>query len=144
MTELLTAALGFILAMVSLVLIKVAPSAIEFYKVRKDIKAAAPNASESIGYQMPMYKQDGPLVAFGGWKEHCSFYIMSTAVHDAHKADLKAYDTSKGTVRFPTDKPLPASLVRKLVKARLAENAEVVKQRAAKAAARKAQRKAVA
>ena len=113
------------------------PARTTLARLRKDIRDAAPKATESIGYQMPMYKQDGPLVAFGGWKEHCSFYIMSTAVHDAHKADLKAYDTSKGTVRFPIDKPLPAALVRNLVKARLAENAETMAQRASKKAAKK-------
>jgi uncharacterized protein YdhG (YjbR/CyaY superfamily) len=106
-------------------------------RLRRDIKAAAPGAAESIGYQMPMYKQDGPLVSFAAWKDHCSLYIMSTAVHDAHKADLKAYDSDGGTVRFPAGKPLPVALVKKLVKARLAENAAVSAERAAKKAAKR-------
>ena len=73
--------------------------------------------------------QDGPLVGFGAWKNHCALYVMSTAVTDAHEKDLRRYDTSKGTVRFPVDKPLPATLVRKIVKARLAENAARKKKR---------------
>jgi uncharacterized protein YdhG (YjbR/CyaY superfamily) len=62
------------------------------------------------------------LVGFGATANHCAFYLMSGATVEAHKDDLKDYDTSKGTIRFQADKPLPAALVRKLVKARIAEN----------------------
>jgi uncharacterized protein YdhG (YjbR/CyaY superfamily) len=62
------------------------------------------------------------LVAFGATPNHCAFYLMSSTTVAAHQEELKGYDTSKGTIRFQADKPLPASLVRKLVKARIAEN----------------------
>lgn len=90
-------------------------------KLRKTIKAAAPMASEVISYQMPMYKHHGMVVGFAAFKNHCSLFPGS-AVMDAHKEELKRYDTSKGTIRFPAGKPLPAALVKKLVKARIEEN----------------------
>ena len=90
-------------------------------KLRKTIKAAAPMASESISYQMPMYKHHGMVIGFAAFKDHCSLF-PGAAVMDAHKEELKRYDTSKGTIRFPANKPLPAALVKKLVKARIAEN----------------------
>ena len=90
-------------------------------KLRKTIKAAAPRATEVISYQMPMYKQNGMVVGFAAFKDHCSLFPGS-AVMDAHKEELKRYDTSKGTIRFPANKPLPAALVKKLVKARIKEN----------------------
>jgi uncharacterized protein YdhG (YjbR/CyaY superfamily) len=97
-----------------------ARSALE--KLRKTIKAAAPQATETISYQIPTFNYHGPLVAFAAFKNHCSFYPMSPAVIDAHREELKSYVTSKGTIRFPPNKPLPAALVRKLVKARMQEN----------------------
>src|ERR1700730_1162026 len=90
-------------------------------KLRRTIKAAAPMAAEVISYQMPMYKQHGMVIGFAAFKDHCSIFPGS-AVVDAHKVELKRYETSKGTIRFPVSKPLPAALVRKLVKARIAEN----------------------
>ena len=90
-------------------------------KLRKTIKAAAPMASEVISYQMPMYKHHGMVVGFAAFKDHCSIFPGS-AVMDTYKKELKHYDTSKGTIRFPATKPLPAALVKKLVKARIAEN----------------------
>jgi uncharacterized protein YdhG (YjbR/CyaY superfamily) len=63
-----------------------------------------------------------PLVALGATANHCAFYLMSASTVEAHRDELKDYDTSKGTIRFSADKPLPAALVRKLVKARIAEN----------------------
>ena len=90
-------------------------------KLRKTIRAAAPMASEVISYQMPMYKHHGMVIGFAAFKDHCSIFPGS-AVMDAHKVELKGYDTSKGTIRFPASKPLPAALVKKLVKARIAEN----------------------
>src|SRR5258706_4582010 len=92
-------------------------------KLRKTIKAAAPMASEGISYQMPMYKHHGMVVGFAAFKDHCSIFPGS-AVMNAYKEELSRYDTSKGTIRFPADKPLPAALVKKLVKARIAENEE--------------------
>ncbi len=90
-------------------------------KLRKTIKAAAPMASEVISYQMPMYKHHGMLVGFAAFKDHCSLF-PGAAVINAHKEELKCYDTSKGTIRFPASKPLPAALVKKLVKSRIQEN----------------------
>jgi uncharacterized protein YdhG (YjbR/CyaY superfamily) len=90
-------------------------------KLRKSIRAAAPMASEVISYQMPMYKHNGMLVGFAAFKEHCSLF-PGPAVIKAHKEELKGYYTSKGTIRFTVDKPLPAALVKKLVKTRIREN----------------------
>src|SRR5881275_3278258 len=90
-------------------------------KLRKTIQAAAPDATEGISYGIPMFKHHGMLVGYAGFKEHCSLF-MSTYVTRALKKELAAYDTSKGTIRFTADNPLPATLVRKLVKARIAQN----------------------
>ena len=101
--------------------------------LRKTIRSAAPGAEEVISYQIPTFKFHGSLVSFGAAKNHCSFFVMSPAVMEAHQDDLKPYDTSKGTIRFPASKPLPAALVRKLVKARIEENlALVAKKKAAR------------
>jgi uncharacterized protein YdhG (YjbR/CyaY superfamily) len=91
-------------------------------KLRRAIKAAAPKAEECISYQIPSFRLNGKLlVAFGAAAKHCAFYPGSSPV-EAHKRELKDYDTSKGTIRFPADSPLPATLVRKLVKTRIAEH----------------------
>src|SRR5438128_12424363 len=91
-------------------------------KLRKTIRAAAPEAEECISYQIPAFRLDGMLVGFGATAKHCAFYLMSSTTVETHKDELKGYDTSKGTIRFQADEPLPAALVRKLVKARIAEN----------------------
>ena len=92
-------------------------------KLRKTIRALAPKAEECISYQLPVFRLNGRmLVAFGATANHCAFYPMSSSTVEAHKDELKDYDTSKGTIRFQADSPLPAALVRKLVKARIAEN----------------------
>jgi uncharacterized protein YdhG (YjbR/CyaY superfamily) len=91
-------------------------------KLRETIRAVAPLAQECISYQIAAFRQNGMLVGFGATDKHCTFYLMSGTTVEAHKADLKGYDTSKGSIRFQPDKPLPSALVRKLVKARLAEN----------------------
>jgi uncharacterized protein YdhG (YjbR/CyaY superfamily) len=81
-------------------------------KLRKDIRAAAPRAEECISYQMPGFRLDGKmLVWFGAAAHHCSFFPGATV--SAFKNDLKAYKTSKGTIRFDPAHPLPATLVRK-------------------------------
>jgi uncharacterized protein YdhG (YjbR/CyaY superfamily) len=93
--------------------------------LRKTIKAAAPDATEAISYQIPTFKLGGrPLVGFAAFKNHCGFYLMSTSVTEAHEDELESYDTAKGTIRFAPEEPLPAALVTKLVKARIAENEE--------------------
>ncbi len=90
--------------------------------LRKTIRAAAPKAEECISYQLAAFRLNGMLVAFGATANHCAFYLMSSSTVEAYKDELKDYDTSKGTIRFQADKPLPSALVRKLVKARIAEN----------------------
>ena len=97
-------------------------------KLRQTIRAAAPMASEVISYQMSRYKHHGMVVGFAAFKNHCSLF-PGAAVMDAHKEELSRYDTSKGTIRFPARKPLPAALVRKLVKARIKENEARAKKR---------------
>jgi uncharacterized protein YdhG (YjbR/CyaY superfamily) len=93
-------------------------------KLRKTIKAAAPAATEGISYQVPVFKLDGkPLVGFGAATAHCTFFVMSTsAAMRAHLAELKGYEVGGGSIRFPASKPLPATLVTRLVRARIAEN----------------------
>jgi uncharacterized protein YdhG (YjbR/CyaY superfamily) len=91
-------------------------------KVRAMIRAAAPpEATEAISYGIPTFKYKGALVAFAAFTNHCSLFPMSYAVIDAFKKDLKAFEVSKGTIRFPMNKPLPATLLKKMVKARVAE-----------------------
>lgn len=90
-------------------------------QVRKAIKAAAPKAGEVISYQMPMYKQHGMVVGFAAFKNHCSLFPGAKAVA-TFKDELKGYKTSKGTIQFPIGKPLPAALVKRLVKSCIADN----------------------
>lgn len=90
-------------------------------KLRRAIKAAAPDATEVISYQIPTFRLHGPLVAFGAAAKHCGFYVMSAAVMETYKDELKPYSKAKTTVRFTPDKPLPDDLVKKLVLARVAE-----------------------
>jgi uncharacterized protein YdhG (YjbR/CyaY superfamily) len=91
-------------------------------KLRRTIRSAAPGAEECISYGMAAFRHNGMLVGFGATPKHCAFYLMSGTTVAAHADDLKGYDTSKGTIRFSPAKPLPASLVKKLVRSRLAEN----------------------
>lgn len=92
-------------------------------RVRAAIRSAAPpEATEAISYRIPTFKYKGSLVAFGAFANHCSLFPMSLSVIKAFKNELKDFHTSKGTIRFSVDKPLPAALVKKLVKARIAEN----------------------
>ena len=84
--------------------------------------AAPPEATEAISYGMPTFKYKGSLQAFAAFSHHCSLFPMSLSAIEKFKNELKGFHTSKGTLRFPMDKPLPAALVKKLVKARVAEN----------------------
>jgi len=91
-------------------------------KIRATIRAAVPaGATETISYGMPAFKHKGVLVWFAAFADHCSFF-PTAAIITAFKNELKGYSTSKGTIHFPTDKPLPAALVKKMVKARVAQN----------------------
>jgi uncharacterized protein YdhG (YjbR/CyaY superfamily) len=91
-------------------------------KVRAAIRSAVPvEATEAISYRIPTFRYNGGLVAFAAFSKHCSLFPMSLAVMEMFKGDLKKFHTSKGTIHFPLDKPLPAALVKKIVKARIAE-----------------------
>jgi uncharacterized protein YdhG (YjbR/CyaY superfamily) len=91
-------------------------------RLRKTIRAAAPKAIEVISYQIPAYKQHGLLVGFAASREHLTFHLMSTSLMRARADELKDYKTGKASIQFQAGKPLPASLVTRLVKARIAEN----------------------
>ena len=92
-------------------------------KLRKTIRSAAPAAEECLCYGIPAFRLAGRmLLAFGAATNHCAFYAGAWPIQ-AHNKELEAYDTSKGTIRFQADRPLPATLVRKLVKTRVAERA---------------------
>lgn len=95
-------------------------------KLRKTIRAAAPEATETISYQMPAFKDEGRfLVSYAAFKNHCSLFPASEAVQKALGHELKPYLSGKGTIRFQAEKPLPAAMVKKIIKARLAENTVV-------------------
>jgi len=92
-------------------------------KLRRAIKSVAPTAEECISYGLPTFRLGGKmLVSFGAAAKHCAFYAGAHPVQ-ALRNELKAYDTSKGTIRFQADAPIPAVLVSKLVKARIAQYA---------------------
>ena len=91
-------------------------------RLRKQILAVIPTAEECISYQMPAFRYEGKvLVWMGAGARHCAFYPGGLV--DQFEDDLADYETSKGTIRFQPDAPLPATLVRKIVKARIAQNA---------------------
>ena len=91
-------------------------------KVRAAIRAAAPpDAIETISYRIPASKYKGMLAWYAAFSDHCSLFPGASGIA-ACADDLKKYSVSKGTIRFPIDKPLPAALIKKLVKARVAEN----------------------
>jgi uncharacterized protein YdhG (YjbR/CyaY superfamily) len=89
--------------------------------LRAVIAAAVPDAELVMSYGVPTFKRGRPLVSLGAAKKHCAFYVMSPAVMDAFADELVGLDTSKGTIRFAPDAPLPDDLVRRIVAARVAE-----------------------
>jgi uncharacterized protein YdhG (YjbR/CyaY superfamily) len=90
-------------------------------QMRAAIRSAVPpDATESISYKIPAFKYNGPLLWYAAFSDHCSLF-PTAAVIAAFKKELKGYTTSKGTIHFPLDKPLPTTLLRKLVKARVAQ-----------------------
>jgi len=100
-------------------------------ELRETIKASAPGAEEKISYQMPTFAQKGYLVHFAAWKYHIGFYPTSSGTQ-AFKHELSMYDGSKGSVKFPIEKPLPLKLISKIVKFRVAENLRKAKEKAGK------------
>ncbi len=93
-------------------------------RLRATIRAAAPEATEAISYQMPAFKDRGRgLVAYAAFRDHCSLFPMSMKVIEDHEEELRPYHAGKGTLHFRVDQPIPDALVHRLVRARLAENA---------------------
>jgi uncharacterized protein YdhG (YjbR/CyaY superfamily) len=98
------------------------PARTTLKKIRAVIRSVVPRgATEVISYGMPAFKHDGVLVWFAAFSDHCSLFPTASVIK-AFKKELKSYTTSKGTIQFPVDKPLPPTLVKKLVKARIAQN----------------------
>jgi uncharacterized protein YdhG (YjbR/CyaY superfamily) len=98
------------------------PARTTLEKMRANIRAAAPEASEAISYGMPTFKYRGKgLVGIAAFKKHCSLFPMSGAVIDKFKDELEGFHTSKGTLQFPLDRPLSTALMRKIIKSRMAE-----------------------
>jgi uncharacterized protein YdhG (YjbR/CyaY superfamily) len=92
-------------------------------KVRAVIRSVAPaETTEVISYGIPTFKYKRGLVALAAFKDHCSFFPMGASVLDAFKEELKEFRVSKGTLHFPLDRPLPTALVKKIVRARIAQN----------------------
>lgn len=105
-------------------------------QMREVILKAAPDATEVIGYKMPAYRLQGVLLYFAGYKGHIGFYPSGSAI-EAFKQELSVYKGAKGSVQFPLDKPLPVSLITKMVKLRVKENREKAKEKALKKGAAK-------
>jgi uncharacterized protein YdhG (YjbR/CyaY superfamily) len=99
------------------------PARTTLLKVRATIRSAAPKeATEKISYGMPSFQHKGGLVAYAAFKDHCSFFPMGSSVLEPLADEIAPYRAAKGTLHFPLDKPLPAALVKKIVKLRVAQN----------------------
>ena len=100
------------------------PARTTLQKIRSIIRSTVPEDTvEVISYGMPAFRYKGrALVGYAAFKKHCSFFPMQASLIDEMAEELKNYRTSKGTLQFPLDKPLPAALLKKMVKVRLAEN----------------------
>jgi uncharacterized protein YdhG (YjbR/CyaY superfamily) len=108
--------------------------------LRDIVLAAAPGASEFISYQLPTFRYNGGLVAIGAWRDYCSMYVMSNAVLDAFAEELGPFMGAKSTLRFPHQKPLPADLITRMVKARVLENEASAAEKQAKGPTKKGSR----
>ncbi|MCI4344774.1 MAG: DUF1801 domain-containing protein [Thermoplasmata archaeon] len=94
----------------------------ELTKLRRTIRAAAPRATETISYMMPAFRDGGVLVWYAAFRDHCSFFVGSHKVRRRFAKELKPFDQGKGTLHFTPTNPLPADLVRRIVRARVSEN----------------------
>jgi len=94
-------------------------------KLRQTIRKAAPKAEEIISYQIPTYKYLGPLVHFAAFKDHCSLVVINKSILKTFEKELQLYKTTGTTIHFTAAKPLPASLVQKIVKIRIKDNEEL-------------------
>jgi uncharacterized protein YdhG (YjbR/CyaY superfamily) len=91
-------------------------------ELRGIILSVAPDAEETISYRIPAFKQGGRILVYcAGWQEHTSLYPLTAGMRQACATDLARFETSKGTIRFPNERPLPVAVIRRLVKARLRE-----------------------
>jgi uncharacterized protein YdhG (YjbR/CyaY superfamily) len=100
------------------------PARSKLHQMRAAIRSAVPpEATEAISYRIPAFKYNGPLLWYAAFSDHCSLF-PTAAVIAAFEKELKRYTTSKGTIHFPVDKPLPATLIRKLVRARVAQKVQ--------------------
>lgn len=109
------------------------PARTTLSKLRVTIGSVVPSeATEQLSYGMPAFHYQGALVAYAAFKNHCSFFPMQASLTDEMQEELKSYRTSKGTLQFPLDKPLPATLVRKMVERRIAENERKIANRGEK------------
>lgn len=98
-------------------------------ELRATIRTSAPEAQEKISYRMPTFAQAGNLVHFAAHKEHIGFYPAPSAI-EAFREELAPFESSKGAVRFPIDRPLPLDLIRRIVEFRVAENLRQAEQKA--------------
>ena len=99
-----------------------APARSTLNKMRATIRSVVPSeATETISYGMPAFRHNGVLVWFAAFSNHCSLFPTASVIAE-FKSELKGSSTSKGTIHFPSDKPLPTTLIKKLVKARVAQN----------------------
>jgi uncharacterized protein YdhG (YjbR/CyaY superfamily) len=99
-------------------------------QIRETIKQAAPAAEETVSYGMPAYKLNGILVYFGGFKNHCSLFPASGLLIKQFSSELKGYNTSKGTIQFQLEEPIPFTLIGKIVKEGVKPNAAKQKPKA--------------
>ena len=101
------------------------PARTTLAKVRAAIRSVVPaEATESISYGMPAFRYKGALVAYAAFRNHCSFFPMNSALVKQFGAELEGFETAKGTIRFSSEKPLSLALIKKMVKVRVAENAD--------------------
>jgi uncharacterized protein YdhG (YjbR/CyaY superfamily) len=99
------------------------PARSTLQKVRTVIRSVVPpETTEVISYGIPTFRYKRGLVSYAAFKDHCSFFPLGSSALDAFTEELKPYRAAKGTLHFPLDKPLSSALIRKIVKARLAQN----------------------